>query len=215
MPDFSLEIEHEGLVCGVDEAGRGPLAGPLVVAAAMLDRARLSAALSEGLDDSKALKPARREALLATMEESAAVRLSVVIVDLPEIERLNVLGATLAGMARAVAGLGRPAPTLALVDGNRPPTLAPPVASDSACAVRCVVKGDSKSLSIAAASIAAKVTRDRLMVALDAQCPGYGWARNMGYGTAEHLAALRSLGVTPHHRRGYAPVRAALGPVDD
>jgi ribonuclease HII len=211
MPDFALECEHTGLVCGVDEAGRGPLAGPLVAAAAILDRDRLPAALREGLDDSKALKPARREALFAAMQDSAAVRLSVVVVTVDEIERLNVLGATLAGMARAVAGLGAPAPTLALVDGNRPPTLAP----DPPCVVRCVVKGDGKSLSIAAASVAAKVTRDRLMVALDASHPGYGWARNMGYGTAEHLAALQTLGVTPHHRRAYAPVRAALsGNVD-
>ncbi|MQX35314.1 ribonuclease HII [Roseospira navarrensis] len=206
MPDFSLECAHTGLVCGVDEAGRGPLAGPLVAAAAVLDRDRLPASLRDGLDDSKALKPARREDLLAAMENSAAVRLSVAVVDVDEIARRNILGATLAGMARAVAGLGAPPPTLALVDGNRPPTLAP----DPPCAVQCVVKGDARSLSIAAASIAAKVTRDRIMVALDARHPGYGWARNMGYGTAEHLAALRTLGATPHHRRGFAPVRAVL-----
>ncbi|MBB4286336.1 ribonuclease HII [Roseospira goensis] len=203
MPDFTLESAHEGLVCGVDEAGRGPLAGPLVAAAAVLDRARLPTALREGLDDSKALKPARRAALLGALEASDAVRLAVAVVDVAEIERRNVLGATLAGMVRAVAALGGPAPTLALVDGNQPPP-------DMPCPVRCVVRGDARCLSIAAASIAAKVTRDRLMIALDAAHPGYGWARNMGYGTAEHLAALGRLGVTPQHRRGYAPVRAAL-----
>jgi len=183
MPDFSLECQHPGLVCGVDEAGRGPLAGPVVAAAAILDRARLPDALRGGLDDSKALKPARREALFTALQDSDAARLGVSVVDVADIDRLNVLGATLLGMARAVAALGEPAPTLALVDGNRPPTLP--------CPVTCVVKGDTKSLSIAAASIAAKVTRDRL-------------------GTAEHLAALTTLGPTPQHRRSFAPVRAAL-----
>jgi ribonuclease HII len=202
MPDFSLERDHTGFVCGVDEAGRGPLAGPVVAAAVVLDRDRLPALLRDGLDDSKALKPARREALFAALEDSAAARLGVAVVEANEIDRLNVLGATLMAMARAVAALGEPPPTLALVDGNRPPMLA--------CPVRCVVKGDAKSLSIAAASIAAKVTRDRLMVDLDARHPGYGWARNMGYGTAEHLAALATLGPTPQHRRSFAPVRAAL-----
>ncbi|WP_299443901.1 ribonuclease HII [uncultured Rhodospira sp.] len=202
MPDFSLECQHPGLVCGVDEAGRGPLAGPVVAAAAILDRARLPDALRGGLDDSKALKPARREALFTALQDSDAARLGVSVVDVADIDRLNVLGATLLGMARAVAALGEPAPTLALVDGNRPPTLP--------CPVTCVVKGDTKSLSIAAASIAAKVTRDRLMLDLDVRHPGYGWARNMGYGTAEHLVALTTLGPTPQHRRSFAPVRAAL-----
>lgn len=202
MPDFSLETDCDGLVCGVDEAGRGPLAGPLVAAAAILDRDHLPAALCDGLDDSKALTATRREALLAALEASPAVRLGLAVVEVDEIDRRNVLGATLAGMARAVAALGAPAPVWALVDGNRPPVLS--------CGVRCVVRGDARSLSIAAASIAAKVTRDRLMIALDARYPGYGWARNMGYGTAEHRAALLRLGVTPLHRRSYAPVRAAL-----
>jgi ribonuclease HII len=203
MPDFSLEYGHSGLVCGVDEAGRGPLAGPVVAAAVVLDRDRLPAVLRDGLDDSKALKPARREVLFAALQGSFAARLGIAVVEAAEIDRLNVLGATLLAMARAVAALGDPAPTLALVDGNRPPALA--------CPVRCVIKGDTKSLSIAAASIAAKVTRDRLMVDLDARHPGYGWARNMGYGTAEHLAALEALGPTPQHRRSFAPVRAVLG----
>jgi len=126
------------------------------------------------------------------------------VVAVDEIERLNILGATLAGMARAVAGLGTPLPSLALVDGNRPPTLA------GGCRVQCVVKGDGRSLSIAAASIVAKVTRDRIMSELDARFPGYGWASNQGYGTAEHLSALARLGPTPHHRRGFAPVRRVL-----
>ncbi|SDE55598.1 ribonuclease HII [Rhodospira trueperi] len=203
MPDFTLECQHPGLVCGVDEAGRGPLAGPVVAAAVVLDRHRLPAVLRDGLDDSKALKPARREVLFASLQDTPAARLGIAVVEAAEIDRLNVLGATLLAMARAVGALGDPAPTLALVDGNRPPALA--------CPVRCVIKGDAKSLSIAAASIAAKVTRDRLMVDLDARYPGFGWARNMGYGTAEHLAALQTLGPTPQHRRSFAPVRAALG----
>lgn len=204
MPDFALEAAHEGLVCGVDEAGRGPLAGPVVAAAAVLERARLPAALRDGLADSKTLSAARREALLVALDGTEAARLSVAVVAVEEIERLNILGATLAGMTRAVAGLGAPAPTLALVDGNRPPALV------GGCAVRCVVGGDGRSLSIAAASIVAKVTRDRLMAELDARFPGYGWASNQGYGTAGHLAALDRLGPTRHHRRGFAPVRRAL-----
>jgi ribonuclease HII len=204
MPDFSLEAAQAGPVCGVDEAGRGPLAGPVVAAAVVLDRDRLPAVLRDGLADSKTLSAARREALLAALEETEAARLSVAVVEVAEIERRNILGATLAGMARAVAGLGAPPPTLALVDGNRPPTL------DGGCRVHCVVKGDGLSVSIAAASIVAKVTRDRIMADLDSRFPGYGWSTNQGYGTAEHLAALVRLGPTPHHRRGFAPVRKVL-----
>ncbi len=199
MPDFALEDACAdpvcGPVCGIDEAGRGPLAGPVVAAAVILDRARVP----DGLDDSKKLSAKRRAALFEALARDAEI--GVGVAGVAEIERINILNATLAAMARAVAALPR-RPTIALVDGNRPPALP--------CVVECVVGGDRASLSIAAASIVAKVTRDRLMADLARDFPGYGWDRNAGYGTAEHLAALARLGVTPHHRRGFAPVRAVL-----
>lgn len=194
MPDFSLERGLSGAVCGVDEAGRGPLAGPVVAAAVILDPARIPA----GIDDSKRLRPARRSALCDAVRATAAV--SVGTASVAEIDRDDILRATMRAMARAVAGLPR-APDFALVDGNRAPALA--------CAVRCVVGGDRQSLSIAAASIVAKVHRDRLMAALAGSWPHYGWERNAGYGTREHLAALARHGPSPHHRTTFAPVRAA------
>ncbi len=202
MPDFSLEEAAGGLVAGVDEAGRGPWAGPVVAGAAILDRAGLSGVLRWGLDDSKKLKRRRREELLKALEAEA--RIGVGVADVAEVDSLNILRASLLAMARAVGDLGV-VPDLALVDGNRRPNLP--------CPVVCVVKGDGRSLSIAAASIAAKVTRDRIMADLARAHPGYGWERNSGYGTAEHQAALRRLGVTPHHRRSFAPVIKILGKV--
>ena len=195
MPDFALERAAGGLIAGVDEAGRGPLAGPVVAAAAILE----PGAIPAGLDDSKRLAPARREALFAALTISA--RIGIGIADLAEIDRLNILGATMVAMRRAVEALPV-VPDLALIDGNRTPELA--------CPARTIVKGDGRSLSIAAASIAAKVTRDRIMVDLARQFPGYGWERNAGYGTAEHRAALARLGPTMHHRLSFAPVRAVL-----
>jgi len=195
MPDFAIEDGCAGPVCGIDEAGRGPLAGPVVAAAVILDRARVP----DGLDDSKKLSAKRRAALFEALARDAEI--GVGVAGVAEIERINILNATLAAMARAVAALPR-RPAIALVDGNRPPALP--------CVVECVVGGDRISFSIAAASIVAKVTRDRLMADLARAFPGYGWDHNAGYGTAEHLAALARLGVTPHHRRGFAPVRAVL-----
>jgi len=197
MPDFSFERGVAGPVCGIDEAGRGPLAGPVIAAAAILPD-RLPAALAR-LDDSKKVPAARREILFRALMETA--RIGIGRAEVEEIERLNILGATLLAMARAHAALGIATAT-ALVDGNRPP--------DLPCAVRCIIGGDGLSLSIAAASIVAKVTRDREMVLLAQRHPGYGWERNSGYGTEEHCEALVRLGVTPHHRRGFAPVRAVL-----
>ncbi len=202
MPDFSLEEAAGGLVAGVDEAGRGPWAGPVVAGAAILDRAGLSGVLRRGLDDSKKLKRWRREELFEALEAEA--RIGIGAAEVAEIDSLNILRASLLAMARAVGDLGV-VPELALVDGNRRPNLP--------CPVVCVVKGDGRSLSIAAASIAAKVTRDRIMADLARAHPGYGWERNSGYGTAEHQAALRRLGVTPHHRRSFAPVIKVLGKV--
>ena len=200
MPDFRLETAAGGVVAGVDEAGRGPWAGPVVAGAVILDAATLPARLCNGLDDSKRLKAARREDLLAALRRCA--RIGVGRAEVAEIDTLNILQATLLAMARAVAELGTP-PDLALVDGTHAPALA--------CPVRCVVKGDARSLSVAAASIVAKVTRDAIMAELAAAHPGYGWERNAGYGTAEHRGALERLGVTPHHRRSFRPIIKMLG----
>jgi ribonuclease HII len=198
MPDLTLEKAASGVVAGIDEAGRGPWAGPVVAGAVILD-GDLPDTLLHGLDDSKKLSPARRETLFGILQNHAT--LGVGLADVAEIDVHNILQATMMAMARAVKDLGR-VPDLALVDGNREPILP--------CAVRCVVKGDSRSLSIAAASIVAKVTRDRIMAELALECPGYGWERNAGYGTAEHRAALESLGVTPHHRKSFAPIHKIL-----
>ena len=201
-PDFAIEAAALAAfgpgaqVCGVDEAGRGPLAGPVVAAAVVLDPNRIPA----GVDDSKRLPPARRAALAAALAGNARSALGVSSV--AEIDRLNILHAAMLAMRRAIAGLGGGL-SLALVDGNRVP--------DSAgldCELRAVVRGDRRSLSIAAASILAKTRRDEIMRGLAAEFPGYGWERNAGYPTAEHLGALRRLGATPHHRRSFAPIRA-------
>jgi len=204
MPDFSLESAAGGRVAGLDEAGRGPLAGPVLAAAVVFPR-RPPRALAALIDDSKALTAARREAAFAALRAAAAagrVEFAVGAASAAEIGRLDILRATHLAMARALARLPAP-PDLALVDGDRPPPLP--------CAVRCVIGGDALCLSIAAASILAKVLRDRAMARLDARWPGYGFASHVGYATAEHRAALARLGPCPHHRRGFAPVdRAAL-----
>lgn len=201
MPHFELELEAGGLVAGIDEAGRGPWAGPVVAAAAViLDRRALPA----GIDDSKKLAKKRREALFEPIMAAARVGLGQALPG--EIDDLNILAATLLAMRRALDDLAARhdiRPDFALIDGNRLPENLP-------CPARAVVKGDAISLSIAAASIVAKVTRDRIMTALDEENPGYGWAQNAGYGTAEHRAGLARLGVTAHHRTTYAPIRRCL-----
>lgn len=195
MPDWSLERRHKAPVAGVDEAGRGPLAGPVVAAAVVLDLARIP----EGIDDSKALSAKRRAALHDAL--MACAQVGVGLASVAEIDRLNILQATMLAMTRAVAALPV-APQMVLVDGNRCPEW--PHASVA------VVGGDARSLSIAAASIIAKHRRDMMMTALDADFPGYGWGSNMGYGAAAHLEALARLGPTPHHRRSFRPVRLAM-----
>jgi ribonuclease HII len=204
VPDFAIERGCAGITCGIDEAGRGPLAGPVVAAAVIIDRWRFSGELRHALDDSKALSRDQRESCYRALwaaASSGVVRLGVGAASRGEIDRINILRATLLAMVRALGALGEQ-PDIALVDGN----IAPPLS----CAVRTIVKGDALSFSIAAASVVAKVTRDRIMHRLAARYPGYGWEKNAGYGTAEHGAAIRRLGVTPHHRRSFGPVRLAL-----
>lgn len=191
--DFTLVEE---LVAGVDEVGRGPLCGAVVTAAVILDPARPIL----GLNDSKKLSEARREMLFDEIREKA-LSWCIARAEVEEIDQLNILHATMLAMQRAVAGL-HITPRLALIDGNRCPQLAVPSAA--------VVKGDSKVPAIAAASILAKVSRDREMQALDRQYPGYGIAGHKGYPTAVHLEALQRLGPTPIHRRSFGPVKALL-----
>lgn len=193
MDEHSPGSADPARIAGVDEAGRGPLAGPVVAAAVILDPARPI----EGLADSKTLAPARREAL-ALQIQAQALAWALGAAGVEEIDRLNILQATLLAMRRAVEAL--PVyPELVLVDGNQPPVLH--------CTVRTVVRGDATIPAISAASILAKVTRDRTMTGLDAIYPGYGFARHKGYPTTEHIQALGRLGVTPEHRLSFAPVR--------
>ena len=199
MPDLALEMEAGGLVAGIDEAGRGPLAGPVVAAAAILDASLLAPSLAAAIDDSKRLSPRRRRELFAVLPTFAQVGLGAASVT--EIDRLNILAATMLAMRRAILALSV-VPDLALIDGNRAP--------DLPCPARTLVGGDGICLSIAAASIAAKVVRDRIMTALAQRHPGFGWERNAGYPTLEHRAALVRLGATPHHRRSFAPVARVL-----
>tara|TARA_R110000868_G_scaffold73822_2_gene213689 strand:- start:2996 stop:3631 length:636 start_codon:yes stop_codon:yes gene_type:complete len=199
-PDYTFETEHGAprvRVCGIDEAGRGPLAGPVVAGAAVIDMAYLP----QGLNDSKKLSQKKRELLFAELMESADIGIGIATVE--EIDEINILQATMLAMTRALAALKIP-PAFALIDGNRIPKFSTPA--------RAIVKGDARVLSIAAASIAAKVSRDRMMCEMALAHPGYGFEKHMGYGTAMHLDALARLGVTPHHRRSFAPVRKMLSP---
>lgn len=185
-----------GPIAGVDEVGRGPLAGPVVTAAVIL----VPDAIPAGLDDSKKLTAARREALFDTICTSAIV--SVASASPQRIDMLNIRGATLWAMARALEGLSTP-PAFALFDGRD-------VAPESPCPGQSVIKGDGRSMSIAAASIVAKVCRDRMMKRLGLSYPGYGFERHMGYGTKQHQEALDRLGVTPHHRASFRPIADRL-----
>ena len=193
-PDFSFERQCYGPVCGVDEAGRGPLAGPVVAAAVILTPARIP----EGLNDSKALSSKQRELLLNIIEKNAQIGIG--IAEPEEIDRMNILGATLIAMRRAVLALPK-LPDMALIDGNKLP--------DLPCEAQAIVKGDSRSLSIAAASIVAKVTRDRLMVEAESRYPGYGLAGHKGYPTKAHMEAVKQIGPSPIHRFSFKPVRLA------
>jgi ribonuclease HII len=196
VPNFLLEKRAGGRVAGVDEVGRGPLAGP-VVAAAVVFPTGVPRRLAALLDDSKKLTAEQRLAAFAALRASGRAEIAVGAASVAEIERLNILHASLLAMCRAVARLQMP-PDLALVDGNQPPALT--------CPVQCVVGGDGRSLSIAAASIVAKVLRDRAMARLAIRFPDYGWGRNVGYATEFHVAALRRLGPTRHHRPSFGTV---------
>jgi ribonuclease HII len=208
MPNYAFEkrviAKLAGPVAGVDEAGRGPLAGPVVAAAVIFtERKRIP----KGLNDSKKLtEDSREKAYEAIMSCGAIVGIGEASVD--EIDLVNIRQATHLAMARAIRALSI-APIFALVDGNDAPALP--------CPCDTIIGGDGRSLSIAAASIVAKVTRDRLMIALHEKHPGFGWRTNKGYGTEEHLSALSRLGPTLHHRRSFAPVHNILyggNPVD-
>ena len=194
----ALPWDVPGLVAGVDEAGRGPLAGPVVAAAVILDDLKPIA----GLADSKTLSPRQRERLSAEIH-ARALCFSVAQASVEEIDRLNILQATLLAMRRAVMGL-RLKPHKVLVDGNRLPTLD--------IMAEAVVQGDRKVPAISAASILAKVARDRWCLEIDAEYPAYGFAAHKGYGTAQHLLALQTHGATPWHRRSFSPVARVLSP---
>lgn len=191
-PCFKLEKIHPAPLAGVDEAGCAPLAGPVVAAAVILDRERFP----RGIDDSKALPAPAREALCARIKAQAVVGVGIATVE--EIDRLNIFWARMLAMVRAVDALGLE-PKMVLVDGNRCPDWDRPSLA--------VIGGDARCRSIAAASIVAKVTRDRIMTAYAREHPGYGWETNVGYPTPKHREALRRLGPTPLHRRSFAPVR--------
>jgi len=190
MPDFTFETKagaHQGRnICGVDEAGRGPLAGPVIAAAVILSPDNIP----EGLNDSKALSHSARERLLNILVQNA--KIGIGISEPGEIDRINILWASMMAMRRAVENLDISV-DYALIDGNRVPPGLP-------CDAHAIVKGDAKSLSIAAASIAAKVTRDRIMAEADSRFPGYGWAGHKGYPTKAHRAAVKTIGRSPAHR---------------
>jgi ribonuclease HII len=213
MPSFRHEMRCESLyagecvaqlqsirIAGIDEVGRGPLAGPVMAGVAVIDRSAAKRRLLKLIDDSKKLALEDREAAYEAMVASGIVQFALGEASVEEIDRINILQATFLAMRRALLAL-TDQPHLVLIDGNqKPPELG--------CRAEMIVGGDAVSYSIAAASIFAKVTRDRYMARLAESFPQYGWRTNRGYGSAEHLAALRLHGPTPHHRRSFAPVRA-------
>ena len=193
--ETKLRISGKEIIAGIDEVGRGPWAGPVTACAVILDPNNIP----DGLNDSKVLTAKRREQLFDLIMDSAQV--SCVHVEVTEIDQVNILQATFRAMERAVSHL--PIPNHILVDGNKLPPNLPSQAT-------AIVKGDAKSASIAAASIIAKVTRDRLMSDLSEAYPGYGWEKNAGYGTKMHQLGLLNHGVTPHHRRSFKPIHNIL-----
>lgn len=191
------------MIAGVDEAGRGPWAGPVVAGAVIFPSLEITDALAQKLDDSKKLTAAKREALFDELHRSNAL-IGCGMASVEEIDALNILQATFLAMRRAVAAL--PAvPDFAIIDGNKIPPELP-------CPARFLIKGDALSLSVAAASIVAKVTRDRIMAELAKEFPYYGWEKNAGYGTKAHQDGLETHGICIHHRKSYAPIKRFLPP---
>jgi len=207
MPDWSQEEKLSGLICGVDEAGRGPWAGPVVAGAVVFYTRQINPELLNNLNDSKKLSAKKRDELYRLLEaEKAEGNLDFAVgeVSAAEIDKINILQATFAAMRQAVAQLSR-APDWAIIDGNKVP-------AGLNCRACSLVKGDAKSFSVAAASIVAKVRRDRLMTKLAQQYPGYGFEKNAGYGTKEHITGLKKLGITPQHRKTYKPIARLINP---
>jgi len=208
MPSFRHEkrCTEAGAVriAGIDEVGRGPLAGPVVAAVAVIDQTVAKRRLLRLIDDSKKLTPEEREEAYAAIVDSGAVRYALGEASVAEIDTINILQATFLAMRRALLAMAEQ-PDLVLIDGNR----APP---ELGCRAETIIGGDAHSYSIAAASIIAKVTRDRYMRTLAATFPGYGWETNVGYACREHLTGLNMIGPTAHHRRSFSPVRLALEP---
>ena len=194
-PDLSYENTFKGAVAGIDEAGRGPWAGPVVAAAVILPNDNIP----DGLNDSKKLSKKRRAELFITIQQTCLVGIGIATVK--EIDEINILQASLLAMRRAVGELDTK-PDACLVDGNKDPDLGLPT--------QCIVKGDGKSLSIAAASIIAKVFRDKIMADLSQVYPHYDWQQNSGYGVPKHIEALRLVGISPHHRKSFAPIRKLI-----
>ena len=205
MPDFSHEKNcgSSGLIFGIDEAGRGPWCGPVVAACVCFPNFQIDESLAKQINDSKKLSASQREKLFPLIMNSGAY-IGIGQASAEEIDHLNILQATFLAMHRALENAAQKghAADFALIDGNRLPKWTLPC--------QCLIKGDSLSLSIAAASIIAKVTRDHIMQELAKEHPQYGWGKNAGYGTADHIAALQKYGVTPHHRKTYKPVAALL-----
>ena len=212
MPSFHYELrvheQHAGLagtlcIAGIDEVGRGPLAGPVVAGVAVIDRTLAKRKLLRLIDDSKKLVREKREAAYAAMTASGCVRFAVGEASVEEIDTVNILRATFLAMRRALASMTEQ-PDIVLIDGNRVPP-------EFGCRAETIVGGDGRSYSIAAASIFAKVTRDRYMAKLAETYPGYGWHTNRGYGSDQHLDAIQRLGPTPHHRMSFSPFNRLPG----
>ncbi len=198
MPTLQIEAQHEGIVGGVDEVGRGPWAGPVVAGVAVFC-GPLPLSLSDTIQDSKKLSKSKRDSIYKNLLNLEHFYYGMGVASVEEIDRLNILRATFLAMERAVQNLPEK-PQVLLIDGKFIPSF-------EGIETYPVIKGDSLSLSIAAASILAKVTRDKMMEALAEEYPHYGWERNAGYGTAEHHHALKIHGITPHHRQSFAPIR--------
>ena len=206
MPDFELEDKYDGMVAGVDEAGRGPWVGPVVAGCAVFLSRNVDERLLCELNDSKKLSKKKREMLydlLLSEAKCGHMLIGIGEASAEEIDQINILQASFLAMKRALHQACAQKPAMLLIDGNREP-------KDFACPVKAVIKGDAKSYSISAASILAKVYRDRLMEKMAKQYPGYGFEKNAGYGTKAHIEGLKKLGITPEHRKSYAPIKEFL-----